>query len=274
MSNQRLFIMKKKLLYLTSIMLFSISAINAQTKTWTFGDTSVWSTTGVPSTNAGGVPVLIDQLVCVPHSTSTSYFAAQSAGNITYTDGFSGTTILKTNGGASASANMPTVRYFTFNVDGAATFKVWFKHGSTTAGTADRNLFLTDGTNVVGSQAVVVSSTAILTASILAAGKYYFYSDNNVSISKIEVTGANVNTPALSTKDFQKELDVTVYAKDGKINLSNIKSSTTVNVYNVLGALVKTAQVDADSSLDINGGVYIVNAKSAEGEKSVKVIVP
>ncbi|MBP6587670.1 MAG: T9SS type A sorting domain-containing protein [Flavobacterium sp.] len=56
--------------------------------------------------------------------------------------------------------------------------------------------------------------------------------------------------------------------------LSNIKTSTKVNVYNVLGALVKTAQLDADSSLDVNGGVYIVNAKSAEGEKSVKVIVP
>ncbi len=162
--------MKKTLLYLTSIMLFAAVSVNAQ-KTWTFGDTNVWTTTGVPSANVGGVPVLIDQLVCVPHSTSTSYFAAQSAGNITYGDGFSGTTIIKTNGGASASANMPSVRYFSFNVDGAATsFKVWFKHGSTTAGAVDRTLFLTDGTNLVGSQAVVVSSTAILITSIPAAG--------------------------------------------------------------------------------------------------------
>ena len=263
--------MKKKLLYLTSIMLFSVYTINAQ-KTWTFGDTSVWTTAGITSVSAGGAPVLIDQLVCVPHATSTSYFAQQAASNITYSDGFAGTTILKTNGSGGAVANMPVGRYFTFNVDGPATFKVWFKHGSSSG--VDRTLFLTDGTNVVGSQAVAFSATGILNVSIPAAEKYYLYGDNNVSISKMEVIGAAVNTPALSTKNFQKELDVTVFAKDSKIFLSNIKSSTKVNVYNVLGALVKTAQLDADSSLDINGGVYIVNAKSAEGEKSVKVIVP
>jgi hypothetical protein len=262
--------MKKTLLYLTSIMLFSALTINAQ-KTWTFGDTSVWTTTGIASVSAGGATVLIDQLVCAPHASSTSYFAQQAAGNITYSDGFAGTTILKTNGSGAAVANMPAGRYFSFNVNGPATFKVWFKHGSSSG--VDRTLFLTDGTNVVGSQAVAFSATGILNVSIPAAGKYYLYGDNNVSISKMEVIGAVVNTPALANKSFQKELDITVYAKQNKIFLSNLKSKTQVNVYNVLGSLVKTAQVDADSSLDINSGVYIVNAKSAEGEKSVKVIV-
>lgn len=64
-----------------------------------------------------------------------------------------------------------------------------------------------------------------------------------------------------------------MYSKDSKIFLSNIKSSTQVEVYNVLGALVKSAQADADTSLDINSGVYIVKAKSIDGENAVKVMV-
>ena len=68
-------------------------------------------------------------------------------------------------------------------------------------------------------------------------------------------------------------MDITVYAKQNKIFLSNLKSKTQINVYNLLGALVKSAQADADTSLDVNSGIYIVNAKSADGEKSVKVIV-
>ncbi len=251
--------------------MFLISLVANAQKTWTFGDTAVWSTTGVASTNVGGVPVMIDQLICYPHATSTSYFAVQSAGNITYSDGFAGTTILKTNGSGAAVANMPVGRFFTFNVDGPCTFKVWFKHGSSSG--VDRTLFLTNGTDEIGKLAVAFSSTGILNVSIPAAGKYYLYGDNNVSISKMEVIGAAVVTPPLSNKNFQKDLDITVFAKDSKIYLSNIKSTTKVNVYNVLGSLVKTAQVDADSSLDINSGIYIVNAKSADGEKSVKVIV-
>lgn len=275
------FIMKKTLLYLTSFMLFSALSINAQTKSWTFDNTTTWPVAGITSVSPV-VPVLIDQLVCVPHTSSTSgLFAAQQTTTIGYTDGTSYTSIIKTNGNGAATNYTPTVRFFYFTIDGNATVKVWFKHGSnSTAGT--RTLFLskdnsavTAGTSIlVGSTPVEMATTGILNyTTTTGAGKYYIYGDNSLYISKIEVTGANVNTPALATNKFQKELDITVFAKQNKIYLSNIKSSTKVNVYNVLGSLVKTAQVDADSSLDINSGIYIVNAKSADGEKSVKVIV-
>lgn len=251
-------------------MLFSALSINAQTKSWTFDDTSVWPVTGVAS---GGPAVVRDMLGCVPITgTSTNYFAAQAATTIAYSDGTSYASIVKTGGSGAATNNMPTVRYFYFDVDGAATVKVWFQHGSNST-SADRTLFLTNGTDEIANTIVAGAAKGILQGTSTGAGRLYLYANNGMYISKIEVTGANVTTPALSTKNFQKELDVTVFAKDNKIFLSNIKSSTKVNVYNVLGALVKTAQLDADSSLDINGGVYIVNAKSAEGEKSVKVIV-
>lgn len=270
--------MKKTLLYLIFPVLFSVASVNAQTTTWTFDNTTTWPVSGIAS---GGPAVVIEKLGCVPHTTSTNLFAAQQTTTIGYGDGTSYTSIIKTNGSGGASNYTPTLRYFYFNIDGNATVKVWFKHGSNST-TGTRTLFLSkDGSpdtpgvsTLVGSTPVEVASTGILNyTTTTGAGKYYLYGDNSLYISKIEVTGANVTTPALSTKNFQKELDITVYAKQNKIFLSNLKSKTQVNVYNVLGALVKTAQVDSDSSLDINSGVYIVNAKSADGEKSVKVIV-
>ncbi len=106
------------------------------------------------------------------------------------------------------------------------------------------------------------------------AGEYQIYgSVGKPSFYRLYLGNVTTPTTALSTSSFQKASDVIVFAKDNKIYLSNLKSKTQVSVYNVLGALVKTAQADADTSLDIDSGVYIVNAKSADGEKSVKVIV-
>ena len=284
MSNQTLFIMKKKLLYLTFILLFSVSTINAQTKVWEFKDAAIWPLSNPitpPATAQESnylTETVVDKLGIFPGPSTVKNFGVINLNNGTFTDAYTSTTRFQVNGngGVTGTTYLPVQRYLYVTVDGPCLVKVWFRHASSTAGSADRSVLVTDGTSLVGSAAAPVSGSAIVSANYtnVGGGKLYIYSDNGVNLFKIEVTGANVTTPALSTKDFQKELDVTVFAKDGKIFLSNIKTSTKVNVYNVLGALVKTAQLDADSSLDVNGGVYIVNAKSAEGEKSVKVIVP
>jgi hypothetical protein len=268
--------MKKKLLYLTSILLFSALSINAQTTTWFLGSDAIWTTrlaTGVASTTPV-ITVQYDKLNFTSHTTSVTNFAITATGNgTTFSDGYVATQRCATGGSGAPTGAMPTVRYFSFNVAGACTIKVWFRHGSTSG--VDRNIFVTDGSTVMGTAAVAFSSNNIITANYTttAGGPVYIYSDNGVGVYKIEVSGAAVNTPALSTNSFQKQSDVVIYAKDGKINLSNVTSATKVEVYTVLGALVKSAQADADTSLDINSGVYIVKAKSAEGEKSVKVIV-
>jgi hypothetical protein len=275
---KKTFIMKKRLLYLASIMLFSALSINAQTKVWDFStDKTNWPlnypgvTSATPATT-----IQKDLLNLTSHTSSTTYFGIVAASVTTFTaDGFVSVDGIKTGGSGAATNFLPTVRYFSFNVSAACTVKVWFRHGSATVG--NRSVFVTSGSASYGSGTATETGGAtpniIVNANVTAAGPVYIYSDNAVTIYKIEVTGATVNTPALATKNFQKELDVAIYAKSNKIFLSNIKSSTKVNVYNVLGALVKTAQVDADSSLDISSGVYIVNAKSVDGEKSVKVIV-
>ena len=174
---------------------------------------------------------------------------------------------------------MPTQRYVYFTVDGACTVKVWFKTGSN--GSA-RKVMCTNGVELLGSGTSIggitpvdlVIFTATISSAQAAVGKIYIYGDTTSSnLYKIEVTGANVTTPTLANQSFKKELDIAVYANNNKIFLSNIKSSTKVNVYNVLGALVQSVQVDADTNLDVKSGIYIVNAKSADGEKSLKVVV-
>jgi len=278
--------MKKTLLYLIFPMLFAASTINAQTTVWDFGN-STSSINGAPAVAAwpltagiGSTEMVVDKLGLFPITTNTN-FGAVTASAASFTDGYTAVNRFQLNGGGGGTLGnlLPTQRYVYFTVSGACTVKVWFKTGSN--GSA-RSVLCTNGTTLLGSGTSIGGATpvdlVIFTATISAAqaavGKIYIYGDTQSSnIYKIEVTGATVTTPSLSNKSFQKELDITVYAKQNKIFLSNLKSKTDVNVFNVLGALVKTAQLDSDTSLDINSGVYIVNAKSNEGEKSVKVIV-
>jgi uncharacterized FlaG/YvyC family protein len=270
--------MKKKILYLTSIVLFSVASINAQTKVWDFStDKTNWPLNYPGVTSATPVTTIQkDLLNLTSHTSSATYFGIVAGSVTTFTaDGFVSVDGIKTGGSGAATNFLPTVRYFSFNVNGACTVKVWFRHGSATVG--NRSVFVTSGSISYGSGTATETGGAtpniIVNANVTAAGVVYVYSDNAVSIYKMEVTGATVNTPALATENFQKQSDIAIYVKDGKIFLSNIKSSTKVEVYSVLGSLVKSTQTDADTSLDSNSGVYIVKAKSAEGEKSVKVIV-
>ena len=267
--------MKKKLLYLTSIVLFSVSAINAQTTIWDMGNDKTTLNSGTevigdwPVRDVFPAETMIKSLGIFPGINSFGATSVQAASG--FTDSYTAANRFTTGGASAGNATAePTSRYLYFNVSGACTIKVWFKGGNTTS---TRSLFVSNGLTKIGTGASVNGAPVIVEASAIAAGKYYVYCDNGINIYKIEVTGATVNTHALSTNNFQKESDVVVYANDGKIFLSNIKSSTNVEVYSVLGALVKSAKAEADTSLDINAGVYIVKAKSAEGEKSVKVIV-
>jgi hypothetical protein len=221
--------------------------------------------------------VQIDLLGLVPHTSSGTYFGIYTQSNYTFTDGIAGTGYLSTGGtGATALGTfLPTVRYFYFNVSGACTVKVWARSGGATV----RSLFLTDGSIQIAtvSSAGATNDPVILTGNVsadqAAAGKIYLYGDNNFRIYKIEVTTANVVTPALGTNTFNKESDVTVYSNNNKVFFSNIKSKTNVAIYSLTGALVKSEDVNEDSGLSVENGVYIVKLKSAEGEKTVKVIV-
>ena len=77
----------------------------------------------------------------------------------------------------------------------------------------------------------------------------------------------------LGTDDFKADSSATVYANGGQVFVSNVKSNTTVSIYSVLGSLVKTVDTSSDTSFELAAGVWIAKVKSAEGEKSVKLLV-
>jgi len=154
----------------------------------------------------------------------------------------------------------------------SATFFIQTTATGSTYTTGLLNYVVPSGAAAIASKTLTSGQLYEIHITADVAGKYTIY-DSQFKLSLYRAYRGNVTNALLGNKSFQKELDVTVFAKDSKIFLSNIKSSTKVEVYNVLGSLIKSAQTDADTSLDINSGVYIVKAKSAEGEKSVKVIV-
>jgi hypothetical protein len=276
--------MKKKLLYLTSIVLFAASSVNAQIKTWDLGNGGTfWPVTS--AANAGATPAksdfqtetVIDKLGLFPGASGTpstnilNFGIIAKAADPGFTD-LPFANRFQMGGTSSPVSNKPVARYLYFTVDKACTVKVWFKHGSSSG--ADRTIFVSDGATVYGSAAAAANATNIVTANYTGTGgKIYIYGDASNYLYQIEVNGANVTTPSLGTNTFSKESDVTVYSNNNKVFFSNIKSKTNVAVYSITGALVKSADVNEDSGIEVENGVYIVKLKSAEGEKTVKVIV-
>lgn len=265
--------MKTKLLSLLLTTVLFTGSINAQTKTWDLGnDTTHWPLTA----GIGSSEMVVDNLGLFP-TTSNTNFGAVNASPYTFTalDGFSAANRWQLNGGGSAAAGtfLPTQRYLYFTATGACTVKVWFRTG----GSGARNMLITDGTSLIATAGSSTSGDAFIltgnvTAAQAAAGKIYIYGDTANNLYKITVTGATVNT-TLATQSFNQS-KLNVVAANKQVNISNVTSNTEVNVYNMTGALVKTLKIDADTTFDLpNSGLYVVNVKSAEGEKSVKVAI-
>jgi hypothetical protein len=266
--------MKTKLLSLIFTTVLFTCTMNAQTKTWDFGnDLTTWPL----SAGIGSEQLIVDNLGLFPIPTNTN-FGAVTANSTTFSDGFTAVRRFQMNGAGYPSGPfqaMPTQRFLHFDVSGPCTVKVWFKTGSN--GTS-RTIYVSNGTASIGSETTNSGSNtdnAIVTATYTgAAAKLYVYGDAACNLYKVTVSGATVSTPALSTDNFQSELAVNVLAANKQVSITNIISSTQVDVYNLNGALVKSIKTDVDTSFDLlNAGVYIVNVKSAEGEKSVKVLL-
>ena len=283
--------MKKTLLTLLFTTLISATYVSAQvTRTWVFPSPV---TTAVPGSTPFVSPgtafldtTLVDGLTIVPGAGVTT-FGVTAGSNVTFA---ADTTIFTGNfkfGGAgfaspvtatemlSPTANfMPTQRYVSFPVAaGTTSVKVWFK---TSSGGALRSVVCTDGvawktyvTTTTDAANQSAADQGILNATYTGgAGTLYLFSEAGANLYKIVVNG-----PALGLNDFQSE-SVNVFSNGKQINVFNVISETQVNVYSMTGALVKSFATSSDANFELlNSGLYIVNVKSAEGQKSVKVLV-
>lgn len=81
-----------------------------------------------------------------------------------------------------------------------------------------------------------------------------------------------VSSDPLGIKNYQANSAVNVYAYKNNIVVSNVKSTTKVFVYGLNGSLVKSFETNSDTNFNLNGGVWIVLVKDADGQKSVKLM--
>lgn len=271
----------KKLLF--SLMIAGASAVtfNAQTD-------KIWSWSANSST-AYSDNTLVDNLAFIPGGGTG--FGVVDKSDVNFPENgpelpaYSGSFRLKTGGnsyGNSTPSNFAsfTRRYFYFKVEGASKIKIYFRHGSS-SGT--RTLFVTDGTNVIGSKAITAGATADTQLGSFVvdytggASNIYFGGTDNVSIYKIEATnvGVTVLPATMAVNDVKSGVKATAFTSGNRIFISNIESkSTNITVYDTKGSVVKSLKSSADTNFEMNvKGLYIVNLTSEAGEKSVKVLV-
>ncbi|MEL0455913.1 LamG-like jellyroll fold domain-containing protein [Flavobacteriaceae bacterium SZ-1-7] len=58
-----------------------------------------------------------------------------------------------------------------------------------------------------------------------------------------------------------------------RVYVSNVTSTTEVNIYSITGALVKTLKTNIDTDFEFNTGLWIATIKTAEGQKTQKLLV-
>ena len=88
--------------------------------------------------------------------------------------------------------------------------------------------------------------------------------------TKIYVNG--VYSKTLSTENNIR-VSTDVQAVGNRIYVSNVKSSTEVKIYAITGALVKEFKTNSDMDFAFKSGLYIATVKTAEGQKSVKLLL-
>lgn len=71
---------------------------------------------------------------------------------------------------------------------------------------------------------------------------------------------------------LQSASSVNVYSSGNRIYVSNVKSNTRVNVYNMNGSLMKSFETNTDANFNFSNGLWIVKVNSADGQKAVKVL--
>lgn len=272
--------MKTKLLSSIAAIVLFAAAAQAQ-KTWDFGnDHTTW-----PLGTGYASHTVVDNLGMYANDPESenpiTNFGAITTNSATFPDGFTATYRFQMNGAGysgSTPLTMPTQRFLHFDVSGSCTVKIWFKTGSNGA---QRTIYVSDGTNIIGSATTNSGSNndfAIVTAAYTGpAAKLFVYGSAANNLYKMQVIGATVSGPTplvMGNDDFSALESLKVFAHQKQVNIANVTSPVKVDVYSLTGALVKTVNTDSDTSFELSAtGLYIVNLTSGEGRKSVKVVV-
>lgn len=84
------------------------------------------------------------------------------------------------------------------------------------------------------------------------------------------------NNPALGVDDFAdsaSNVSTNVNAIGNRIYVSNVKSTSEINIYSITGALVKAFKTNEDTNFSFKSGLWIATVKTLEGQKSIKLLM-
>lgn len=275
--------MKQKLLFIVLPMLLFTATLQAQTKIWDFGgdpgstsaeQIAMWP---IAAFNAAeGTTVVKDKLVLHGDSSGDKFGQIENSGGKTWdagtADEYTAVNRFKFNGGSSPNANLPSYSFLSFPVVGAVDVKIWFRSGSSSA---DRTLYVSDGTNLITSFDAIVNNTdpETMTASYTGgAGTIYIYTSNSFNLYKIVVSGPGAVDLVLGVDDVSSPVSTNIKAIGNRVFVSNVKTKTEINIYSITGALVKSLSTNVDTDIDFKAGLYIATIKTIEGQKSVKLL--
>ncbi|MDO3695291.1 T9SS type A sorting domain-containing protein [Wenyingzhuangia sp. chi5] len=105
-----------------------------------------------------------------------------------------------------------------------------------------------------------------------------------IYLGKVDVSlGANVETKVYENGVYSKTLALSTYnntkvttdlkARGNRVYVSGVKSKSEVKIYSITGALVKSLTTSEDIDFEFKSGPWIATIKTAEGTKSVKLLV-
>lgn len=304
--------MKKKLLLLILPILFSALSVNAQTKVWDFGanpmgagftdmitisNQTTCALFAQPATPYGTTPVSTQALTAsatfgtlIINTFASDRWRSDNTELVLYDTALNntigGTAVTPVFTGATKSGRLAfngtgtaIRRYFTFTLTAGQTVTIYWKSNLTAAG----NLTVTPASGsslptTLAYNATTATSemrTSKLTADV--AGNYTI-GDYTGKMETYRIYDADVNaginlTNPLSTNNFNNGASLDIFSIKNQVYVTNIVSETQVQVYSMTGALVRSVKASENAIFELSTGIYIVNAKSADGEKSVKVIV-
>lgn len=260
--------MKQQLLLFILPLALIGTTIHAQDKVWDFGnDTVNW-----PEGGAITSTTIVDGLTLEPGDGGTG-FGVIDGNNATWEDGYTSTQRFKSGGNSGIDPSdgetfIPTRRYMSFPIDGPVSVKIWFRASGSSV---PRALYITDGASTVAHYESDGDTSPMYIETDYTGSAdqlYILFANNAFNLYKIEVSSTLLGTNKLeaSVSSHIKAIGSTVY-------VSNVKSATDINIYSITGALVKSFSTNNDTSFTFNSGFYIATVKTAEGQKSVKMIV-
>ncbi|MEN3324151.1 hypothetical protein VP395_10455 [Mariniflexile soesokkakense] len=115
-----------------------------------------------------------------------------------------------------------------------------------------------DGANITSEALTLWRNAAYVLTGLTVPSTLYVNPDYvTLSIDKVgEVSAVTSNVRAIGNR----------------IYVSNVKSSTEVNIYSLTGALVKTIKTNENTDFSFKSGLWIATVKTFEGAKAVKLL--